>query len=118
MPQMPHYSLCAEGGYEVSAGEGEAGCGKEEAEVMPRKKKKDWNGMAKALIVLVVLLFISGTLLHFSNVKRAEEGWFTSSDAITFNNFCYVIFFGLLTGTVIACVVSALLKMMGVKSIR
>ena len=85
---------------------------------MPRNKKRDWNGMAKAIGVLLVLLLISGTLLHFSNVKRAEEGWFTSSDAITFNNFAYVIFFGLLTGTVVAVVVSALLKMMGVKSLR
>lgn len=118
MPQMPHNPLCAESGYAIQASEGEAGYGKKEKEIMPRKKKKDWNGMAKAMIVLVGLLLISGTLLHFSNEKRAEEGWFTSSDAITFNNFCYVIFFGLLTGTVVAVVVSALLKMMGVKSIR
>jgi len=85
---------------------------------MSTKKKQDWNGMVKAIAVLGVLLLISGGMLHFSNEKRAEEGWFTAGSAITINNFCYVIFFGILTGTVIACVVSAILKMLGVKSIK
>ena len=79
---------------------------------MPRKKKRDWNGMVRAIGVLLVLLLISGTLLHFSNVKRAEEGWFTAGWAITVNNFWYTIFFASLTGTVMAVLLGYILKLL------
>ena len=85
---------------------------------MPRKKKRDWNGMVKAIGVLMVLLLISGAMLHWSNENRAEEGWFTAGSAITINNFAYVIFFSTLTGTVIAIIVSTLLRMMGIKQLK
>ena len=85
---------------------------------MRGKKKQDWNGMVKAMVVLVGLLLASGTMLYMSNVWRADAGWFTAGHAITFNNFSYVIFFALLIGTVIAAIVSWLMKQFGIKSLK
>ena len=55
--------------------------------------------------VIIALIFIFGYLLYQNNVARAINGiesWFSNPALITMGSIYYVIFFGLITGFVIA----------------
>lgn len=60
------------------------------------------NGNGKLVIALIIL---SGILLFQNNVARSVNGfssWYSDPYLITAGNIYYVIFFGLLSGFVIA----------------
>lgn len=59
-----------------------------------------WN------ILVLILIIIMGYLYYYTNQIRTQEGYFTSDVWIYWNNLIYVIFFGLISGFVIALIVS------------
>jgi hypothetical protein len=55
--------------------------------------------------LIITLIIIFGILLYFNNKSRAVDGitsWFSDPTLITMGSIYYVLFFGLVTGYVIA----------------
>ena len=53
-------------------------------------------------ILIWALLLAVGVSLLYTNIIRADVGWFDDGTVIFVNNVLYVIFFGLMSGYVIA----------------
>ena len=72
-------------------------------------KNKKWFGdkIGVGDLVVIVLLVIVGWFLYFTTTIRAELGWFDNAGIwIVWNNFAYVVFFGLITGYLVARILS------------
>jgi hypothetical protein len=55
-------------------------------------------------LVIGMIVFI-GILLFITNLWRADAGWFEDGAIIFYHEFLYVIFFGLISGYVIAKII-------------
>lgn len=62
------------------------------------KNAKFWH------LLVIILIIISGYLYYYSNEKRVIYGYYETNDWIVFNNIVYVLFFGLVSGYLIALI--------------
>lgn len=62
----------------------------------------------KRLAIMWGLIILSAAFLAFSNYERVANGYFTSSPWIFVDNFGYVVFFGLVSGFIIAHILKKL----------
>ena len=53
-------------------------------------------------LVILFLLALSGYFLYYTNVARAEAGFWMDGHLIFMNNLAYILFFGLMTGYVLS----------------
>jgi len=56
----------------------------------------------------LVITAIFGITYGYSNVERVNAGYFTDGFWMTMNSILYVIFFGLMSGTVLAIILGNL----------
>lgn len=55
--------------------------------------------------VIIGMITVVGVLLFLTNLWRADVGWFDDGSVIFYHEFLYVIFFGLISGYVIAKII-------------
>lgn len=75
-----------------------------------RKYKRKIKFIRPRDIMLWGLIIISGLALFYTNTQRVKAGYFTNSTWIFWDAFMYVIFFGLISGYVIAKIISWMTK--------
>ena len=64
------------------------------------RKNFKWN------LVILGLMVVSGFALYYTNIMRVKYGFWDNGLWIFYNNFAYVVFFGLITGFVISNLIS------------
>ena len=52
-------------------------------------------------MVIIGLMIASAYALYYTNMKRVEVGFWENGMWIFYNNFAYIVFFGLITGFVL-----------------
>lgn len=60
--------------------------------------------------IILGLMVISGYMLYWTNMMRVEAGFFEDGLWIFWNNFAYVVFFGLVTGFVLSNLIGKVKK--------
>jgi|TARA_R100000049_G_scaffold4330_1_gene9799 hypothetical protein len=70
---------------------------------MPKNKFKQF-------IWPFILLIVSGIFYHYTNLKRAEAGYFIDPFWITLNGIAWIAFFGIMTATALTFLIKLIKK--------